>query len=328
MSSSSSSPSPLSRLHRALASQKTGVLCAFTAAALMALGSVLADRRPQIYEGLAFDDLRFFFQPWRPAHLWFYALLCVFVLWAASTLLCIGDTVVARVRGRVVRLSAWGSTLVHVGFVLALAAHLWAGLAAESRVHLVGPTGTEIAGATYRTLDLEQKSWPTGMPREVKAKLERTRDGQVSTLTVGFNQPIILEAGARELLLGRFGRVVDGAVLQSGQERFTLRPGESRTVGGRTITLEKVHDSAKLRAPVVGVRLSGTPPSRTMLALDPSSSADLGFVGLASSTVLTLHERYNPSVPLVLVVAGLLSLGVVLAAWERLRRDRRGREAD
>jgi len=262
-------PSLPSRLHRALVSQKTGVVCAFAAAALLGLGSFVADRRPDVYGGLAFDDLRFFFHPWRPAHVWLYALVVVFALWAASTLLCTWDTAVARVRGRVLRPSAWGSSLVHLSFVLALGAHLWAGLGAESRMHVVGSAGTEIGGARYRVLDVEQKSWPNGMPREAKATLERTAGGTTSTVTVGFNQPIVEQAGARELLLGRYGRARSGTVMRIGGELLPMRPGE---------------------------------------------------------LVVTLQQRDNPSVPLVLAVAGLLTLGVVLAAWERLRRDRRKQE--
>ena len=328
MSTDSNRSSPPSRLHDALVSQKTGVVCAFAAAALLGLGSFLSDRRPDLYDGLAFDDLRFFFHPWRLAHTWFYAVVVVFGLWAASTLLCTWDTVVARVRGRVMRISTWGSSLVHLSFVLALGAHLWAGLAAESRLHLVDSTGTEIAGAIYRALDVEQKLWPNGMPREAKVRLERTAGQTTTALTIGFNQPVVLEAGARELLLGRYGRRVTGAVLRVDGERVTLQPGESTAAGGRTITLEKVHGSTKLRVPVVAVRIGGTPGSRTMLPLDPSSTADPAFVDLAYSAFVTLQERHNPSVPLVLVVAGLLALGVVLAGWERLRRERRGRERD
>jgi hypothetical protein len=323
MATESPRPRLLSRLHDALVSQKTGVVCAFTAAALLGLGSFLADRRPDVYEGLAFDDVRFFFHPWRPAHVWFYALCAVLALWAASSLLCTWDTVVARVRGRVLRLSAWGSSLVHLSFVLALAAHLWAGLAAESRMHMVGPVPTEIAGSSYRALDLDQKLWPTGMPREATITLERTRGTETSTLTVGFNHPVLLEGGARELLLGRYGRMVDGAVLRIGGERVTLSPGESHTANGRTVTLEKVHSSARLRTPVAALRITGAPGGRTILRLDPSSTADPAFLDVAYSTVVTLQERHNPSIPLVLVVAGLLSIGVVLAGWERLRRERR-----
>ena len=323
MPTESPRPRLLSRLHDALVSQKTGVVCAFTAAALLGLGSFLADRRPEMYEGLAFDDVRFFFNPWRPAHLWFYALVGVLALWAASSLLCTWDTVVARVRGRVVRLSAWGSILVHLSFVLALAAHLWAGLAAESRMHMVGPVPTEIAGASYRAIDLDQKLWPSGMPREATVTLARTLGTETSTVTVGFNHPVLLEGGARELLLGRYGRMVDGAVLRIGGAEVTLSPGESHSANGQTVTLEKVHSSSKLRAPVAAVRITGPTGGRVALPLDPKSTADPAFVGIGYSTVVTLQERHNPSIPLVLVVAGLLSIGVVLAGWERLRREAR-----
>ena len=132
-------------------------------------------------------------------------------------------------------------------------------------MHVVSSAGTEIGGAKYRVLGVEQKSWPNGMPREAMARLERTAGGTTSTVTIGFNQPFVEQAGARELLLGRYGRARSGTVLRSGGELVPIRPGE---------------------------------------------------------LLVTLQERDNPSVPLVLGVAGLITLGVVLAGWERLRRDR------
>ena len=84
-----------------------------------------------------------------------------------------------------------------------------------------------------------------------------------------------------------------------------------------------MHSSSKLRAPVAAVRITGPTGGRVALPLDPKSTADPAFVGIGYSTVVTLQERHNPSIPLVLVVAGLLSIGVVLAGWERLRREAR-----
>ena len=101
---------------------------------------------------------------------------------------------------------------------------------------------------------------------------------------------------------------------------MALRPGESYDVGGQSITLTKVHDSSSLRVPVVSLNVGGDRPERVMLPLSPASSEDLAFVDIEPASVVTLQERYNPSVPLVLVVAGLLTIGVVLVGWERVRR--------
>jgi hypothetical protein len=314
-----SRPSLPARLHELVTSQKVGVSSAFVSAGLLAIGSFMADRMPQLYAGLSGDDLRFFFHPWRLAHFWLYGLFASMSLWALSTLLCTWDTIVARVRGRVVRLSAWGTILVHTSFCLALLAHLWAGFASETREHVVDSGGTEIAGAVYRVRDIDQSSWPSGMPRKVTVSLERTRGAEVTNLVVGYNEPIVLEAGARELLLGRFGQTPGRAVLRVHGEQVTLRPGDSYDAGAEAVTLLKLHTAQALRVPVVSLSVG---QDRIMLPLDPSSREDLAFVDVEPTWAVSLQERHNPSVPLVLVVAGLLMLGVVLVGWERVRRAR------
>jgi hypothetical protein len=321
--SPSAPSSPLgARIYRALVSQKTGVVCAFSAAGLLATGSVLADRLPGVYQDLSGGDLRFFFEPVRAVHLWLYAAMVVFAVWGLSTLLCTLEALRSRWQARCWRPGAWGTILVHLSFILALVAHLLGGLTADGREHLVAGDGTDIAGARYRALGVDQQSWPNGMPKTLRVELERTKGSERSLVYVGFNEPVVLEGGARELLLGRIGQGAGAAILRVGGEQVRLRPGESAAVRGRTVTLQKLHMAQSLRVPVVSLLLDGGEPQRTMLPLDPGSTDELAFVGIESTPLVSLRERYDPSIPLVLAVALLLALGVVLTAWEHLRRER------
>jgi hypothetical protein len=85
------------------------------------------------------------------------------------------------------------------------------------------------------------------------------------------------------------------------------------------VTLVRLYDSASLRVPVASVAVEGSTKVQIMVALDPDAITQPAFVGLKQSPVVVLTERVNPSVPLILIVALLLVVGVVLVGWDRLR---------
>ena len=308
-----------STVSRFLRSQKTGVVSAFTAAALLGAGSIWMSLFPALYKGLGMDDIRFLFSPWRVEHAWFYALVTALTVWALSTLWCTASTLRARLRLGVRRPSAYGTSIIHVAFLLALVAHLQGGLGSETHRHVVGPQGVEIAGARYRTVALDEERYPTGMPRVVTATFERTRGNTTETVTAGYNRPIVLDAGRRILLLGRYAQVASAVIHHRG-ERVTLPPGRPVKVGEDVLTLGRVFERASLRVPVAQLSIEGPNRFRGMLPLtrepDPSRTA---FVDIVRSPMVALTERHIPGILLVGMTALLLLLGVAFVAWERLR---------
>lgn len=320
---------PITRALRVLRSQQTGLICAALSAALLAIGSVVMDRVPEPYQGLAYDDLRFFFQPIRAVHWWFYASAAVLGVWGLSTLLCTLVELSARIRRRVLRPSAYGAPIVHLAFLMALVSHLWGGLTAETRVHIVYDSGTEIAGATYRLLGIEPDLYPNGMPRRITATLQRESGEGTEEVTVGYNEPIVLGAGAITLLMGRTGRVAVATLVVQG-ESLELTPGERRplTAGG-WVELHRVISRPGLRVPVADLTVSAPEPERTMLPLTPGAPAGTtpAFSSLRGSMALSLTERDNPSMPLTIALSALLVVGVLLVGAERVWRQRRRRSA-
>ena len=304
---------------RLLRAQKTGVLCAVLACFLMGAGSLVMDRAPERYQGLHWDDLRFFLEPLDWIHLWFYGLAAALGLWGLSALVCTWYELRARVRARVTRPSAYGAPILHIAFVLALAAHLWGGLTAETVQHLVGDEGTEIDGAVYRALEVHEDLYPNGMPRTVHIDLERTVDGEAEQVQVGYNEPVVAHRGAVALLLGRYARVAR-ATLRVGTETVTLTPGERRRLGSSMVVLQRVHQGANLRVPVADLVVADPAPRRVRLPLGGPGSGGAAFVALDSALMVSLSERRNPSAPLVGLVSLLALLGVVLVVAERRRR--------
>ncbi|MBI5532375.1 MAG: hypothetical protein HY898_06655 [Deltaproteobacteria bacterium] len=311
--SSPAASQPVAWLWRLLGEQRTGIVCSFVSAALMGMGSLIMDSSPQLYAGLSMDDVRFFFQPWRWQHAWFYALAVSLAIWALSALVCTWDSLVSRIQRRVTRPSAYGALVLHVTFVLALVAHLWGGLKASSTRFMVTAQGTSIDGETWRAVGFEQQTHSGGMPRSVTVTLQRSGE----EITIGYNHPITSGAGARELLLGQVEMMADGLVVRHKGRQVVVRPDEPAVAGGDRIVLRRFHDPRRtpsLRVPVAELVIGG---QSAMLPMDPQSTGETSFLAVNESPIVVLIQRRNPSVPLVLFVTLLLAVGVGLVAWER-----------
>jgi len=132
-----------------LRSQGLGLACGLATVALLAIGSfVLAATRDGASAAVGMDDLRGFFAPPHLAHLWLYLLFPVAALYAVNTVLATWDTVTRRWRGGARAPSAYAASVVHVGFLLALAAHAVGGFLGEDR----GAVVVASTDAVYNTL--------------------------------------------------------------------------------------------------------------------------------------------------------------------------------
>jgi hypothetical protein len=208
-----------------LRSQGLGLVCGLATVALLAVGSVvLTATRDGASAGIHMDDLRGFFDPPRAVHLWFYLLLPVAALYALNTVLATWDTVSRKWRGGARAPAAYAASIVHVGFLLALAAHAAGGfLGGDGRSVVVASWWQEVPGfGEARLLSLDVDALPDGMPRSARARLElRDAKGAVREEIVGYNEPLSAGAGARLALLADFGR------LRTGEPAVLLRTREA-----------------------------------------------------------------------------------------------------
>jgi len=195
------------RRWRWLRSQGLGVACGIATVALFAVGSVAltltgdADSR-----AIAMDEIGGFFAPWSTVHLWFYLLLVVLAFYAFNTALCTWDSVSARWRAGIRQPTAYAAALIHVGFLVALGAHLVGGLwSAEIGQLIVGRSYADIGdGRLARLVDLTVERQADGSPKQVRATLEiRAMAGSVTSATIAYNEPLSSGFGADLLLLVR-----------------------------------------------------------------------------------------------------------------------------
>jgi hypothetical protein len=313
----------IASMHGLLRSQKTGILCCFAAVALLGAGSFFMDARNDLYAGLRVDDLRFFFAPPRLEHVWLYLLMPVLALWGTNSLVCAYDTFRARLGRGVLHAFAHGPILLHVAFPLALVAHLWGGLGGRFESRRVMPSGATIAGVRLRPLAIHEERYPNGMPRQVGVTMERLDGGEARRVEIGYNRPLLLEAGARELMLADYAEL-PVAVVRVGGLRVKLVYGEPAAAGDEQLVLEKVYPPGSgLGVPVVAVSVSGPrqPPGRLLLPVGREQpGAHIVCEALETAPAVLLTERWNPSIPLVVFVAVLAAAGVLLCIRDHRRR--------
>jgi hypothetical protein len=308
-----------------LRSQGLGLVCGFSTVILLAVGSfVLAATRDGASAAIGMDDLRGFFAPPRLAHLWLYLLLPVTGLYALNTVLATWDTVSRRWRAGVRAPTAFGASVVHVGFLLALVAHGAAGFFGEDRGEVVLASGwREVPGfGEARLVSLDVETLPNGMPKEAWARLElRAPDGHTSSATVGYNVPLLAGGGSRLALLGDLGRV-RVARLASGADACALVEGQSCRIGSESVRLLAVRPlGGRAAAALVEARgPSGREEARWLpsdgeLAL--AGGRPLQLAGVATEPAVLLRARGAPGNPWALAAGLVLAAGVVLL-WRKL----------
>jgi hypothetical protein len=310
-----------------LRSQGLGLACGFATVLLLAVGSfVLAATREGASAGIQMDDLRGFFSPPRAAHAWLYLLFPVAGLYAVNTVLATWDTVTRRWRAGVRAPSAYAASILHLGFLLALAAHGVGGfLGHDGEGVLVASGWQEVPGfGEARLVSLDVVTLPGGMPREARATLElRDGDGVRSEAIVGYNDPLSAGGGARLALLGDVGRTWI-ARLESGDDLCALAQGHACRMRAETVRLVRFAPGpGGGPVAVVAARGPGGADRSVVLARGdeiplPDGQA-LRLAAVAPEQAIVLRPRAAPGNPWALG-ASLLMAGGVALLWRKLVR--------
>jgi hypothetical protein len=309
-----------------LSSQGLGLVCGFGTVVLLAVGSVVMARtRDGASAGIGLDDLTAFFARPSPAHLWLYLLFPLAGLYALSTTLATVDNVRRRWRAGQRAPAAYAIAVVHASFLLALAAHGVGGFWSQERGATVVTSGWQpLPGfGEVRLASLDVDTLPGGMPKEVRAVVERRRaDGGVERSLVGYNQPLSEGWGARLALLQEFGRA-PVARLSSGEASCVLVEGQRCLVGGEQVELVRLGAAPGMGGGAALVRAAGPGgmvQERWLAAgalLPLRTGRPLSLDEVAEEPALLLRVRETPGNPWALVAAAVLALGTALM-WRRL----------
>lgn len=303
-----------------LRSQGLGVCCGLATVALLGIGSfVLARTRGGASAGVELDDIRAFFDPLSVTHLWFYLLIPVLGLYALNTLLATWHSVGFKWRNGFREPSSYAAAIIHVGFLVAMFAHLVGGIGGETGGLLVGADWTGLPdGRDVRVTAFDMERSPDGTPKTMRASLEvRGPGGEIQAAVIGFNEPLSTGLGSKLLLFQRPVSLPAAAVIAAGGERCLLQPSETCRLAGLKIELLGFRETGRRGGTAAHLSVNGQEtwliPGRPQ-PLTASLAVTLLEIQAAPGAVVTW--RLAPGNPWALVSAVLLALGVGLM-WRR-----------
>lgn len=302
-------------------SQGLGLICGQLTVLLLGVGSIVITKtRDTASASLVFDDMRPFFDQPSGWHFWFYALLVVMTVYGLNTLLATLHNVWQRWSVGVRAPSAYAAAIVHIGFLLALVAHLVGGLYSEELDPVVIGSGwTGLGdGRSARLEGFDFETFPDGKPSKIAANVEVVDvDKQSQSVEVGFNHPISTGFGEDLFLFNRMGQTLQIANIRSSAGRCQL-------------AIQNYCDLADVRLLLVAVQYTpqGVPVAllrATHASLDPEEFhlyptqgarlADGTIVrldGLEPRPSVILRHRHAPGNPVAFAASLIMLLGLAL----------------
>lgn len=298
-------------------SQKLGIITGFTVTALLILGSLIMNYNPRAYEGLSGEDISFFFAHKRPIHLWFYLLFLACILYGVNTFLCTLDSIIRKTRSGVKKITLYGASVVHIGFVITLIAHLIGGLYSTTEPPVsVAEEWTDLGGIEMKVTDLKTSSYPNGMPRKITASVVVRKDGNEFTDTLGYNNPVLLQHGISEILMRDYGWIASGVVLKVDNHPYRLKVSETFTANGKQVCVADLYMPPQYRYPVLKlVSAAGNNPVYLPIGENNAQEihgAKIIFEDIGSVPGVVVSVKNNPSIPLTFVTIFFFSAGMFL----------------
>ena len=303
-------------------SQGLGVLCGQAVVVLLAVGSVvLVHTKDGASAGISGDDIREFFTHPSLTHSWLYLLLVVLALYGLNTFLCTLRSVTRKWRAGVRSLGGYGASMMHVGFIVGLLAHLVGGLGGVERGSVrIGADWTLLPagwdGAEARVQALHTELHPDGSKKRVHATVELRRGSEGSwTERVAYNVPLSRGFGAEVLLLAKEGPS-EAAVITDGATTCRVSVGARCRLSTISLAIERLlpGDGHWGPEPVLIVRTNKgeRPFLRQGRPAQVQGSSDLTFVDVRRDDVIVLRARRSPGAPLMWVSVGLMCMGIVM----------------
>jgi len=157
-----------------LKSQKTGIIVGFAVTGLLIIGSLIMNYCPESYEGLSGEDITFFFKEPKLIHTWFYLMFVAFAMYGICIFICTLDSLLRKVKARSKKVALYGASIVHIGFLVTLVAHLVGGIWSESgRPITIADTWVQAGEYELKVTGLDSTTYPNGMPRKITAQMKR-----------------------------------------------------------------------------------------------------------------------------------------------------------
>ena len=311
------------KIYDFLKSQKTGIITGFTVTGLLIIGSLIMNFYPSFYDGLCGEEILFCVQDVKPIHIWFYVMFFAFIMYGIGIFFCTLDSVIRKAKSRTRKIPLYGASIVHVGFLVTLAAHLIGGIGSESgKPFTVSSSWVEAGGFEIKVSDFKSTTYPNGMPKRIFASMKIRRNGQEFDHILGYNNPILLDHGTKEILLLTYGSVPESVSLDIGGEKHDLRIRDSVSINGSKVYLTDIYLPPRVRLPVIRLVSEGgnSKDNQVFLPIGRQSTQnvhgkDLAFTDISTSTAVNVMVKKNPSIPFTLVAIGCFGSGMLLVIF-------------
>ncbi len=320
----------MNAIYNFLKSQKLGIIVGFTVTGLLIIGSFIMSYFPRHYAGLSGDDITFFFSEWKPIHAWFYLLFIGCVFYGVNTFLCTLDSVIRKAKGGVKKISLYGASLVHVGFIITLVVHLVGGLCSTSSPPVsVANEWVDVGGTEMKVTDLKTSSYPNGMPKNITVFVSVRKDGVEYSDTLGYNNPVLLQHGVLEVLMRDYGWIASSVILNIDGHPSNVYINEKINTGNAQLYVADLYMPPQYQYPVVKlvVTVKGQGAQQIFLPVGEKNAkvvngVNIVFEDIKSVPGTLVSVKRNPSIPLTFVAIFFFSAGVLLVIFRTVRKVR------
>lgn len=310
----------MKRLYDVIKSPKTGIITGFSVTGLLIIGSILMNFFPKAYQGLSGEDISFFFSNVRAIHIWFYVMFFGFIVYGANAFFCTLDSVTKKIKGGVKQVGLYGASIIHAGFLITMVAHLVGGFGSRmEKPTTVTGEWTKAGNIEMKVTNLKTVSYPNGMPKRVEIAMTVRRNGQEINDILGYNQPVTLDYGTKEILLRDYGTIPLGITLKVDNTLHELKMYDTIRINGAEIMLADLSQSPSHRYPVVSlvnIPQDGSPQLVLLQKGEANSKAINGskvvFADIRTTPGALVSIKENPSIPITLGSIILFSIGTVL----------------
>jgi hypothetical protein len=312
----------MKKVYGFLKSQKTGIITGFTVTGLLIIGSLIMNYFPESYEGLSGEDITFFFNNPRPIHTWFYIMFVAFAMYGISIFFCTLDSLIKKARSRTRKIPLYGASIVHIGFLVTLVAHLIGGIWSESGMPItIADMWVKSGEYELKVTGLETTSYPNGMPRKITAHIAIRKDGEETSDTLGFNNPVLLDSGTKQFLLRNYGNI-NAVVLNIGGRTRAFNIKDVFEVNGSRVLLANLYLPPQFPLPVIQLVSEGKDGkyNKSYVRIGRQNAQNVKgvnviFEDIKSTPAVVVSVKKNPSIPLTLIAIGCFGSGMLLVIF-------------
>lgn len=277
---------------------------------------------PKHYEGLSGEDITFFFKNVKPINTWFYLMFVGFIMYGICIFCCTLDSIIKKARSRTRKIPLYGAAIVHIGFLITLAAHLIGGIWSESGMPItIADKWVQAGEYELKVTGLETTSYPNGMPRKITAQMKIRKDGEEFDDTLGFNNPVLLDSGTKLFLLRNYGNI-NAIVLNVDGMTMNLNINDVIEINGPRVLLSNLYLPPQFPLPVIQLVSRGEDGeyNKTYVRVGSQNSqtingANVTFEGLKATPAVVVSVKENASIPITFYAIGCFSTGMILVIF-------------